>query len=207
MERNGCAVPTGTVTGSAPGSGRTSEAVFSWRHPVIVSFLANPCEKRWELWSPVNWEGETREVRDMADNEAVSEEQPKRRRGKGCLLAVAVVVGLFIWSQWEIGEPGRRARAVYASTRPGMTPAQIEGLLSGRYLVHYEVCYTGRWQSVASRDEFVAVIGGPHDRSLSGGRMKMTFLSRMASPGRMTLGMQFGTNGVVTVVEPPEWSD
>jgi|GEM_PF-1715003 len=142
----------------------------------------------------------------MADNEAVSEEQPKRRRGKGCLLAVAVVVGLFVWSQWEMGEPGRRARAVHAAVRPGMTPVQVEGLLSGRYLVHYEVCSTGKWH-YASLDEFTRATGGTGGPGALAGRVKVTFLSRMASPGRMSLRVQFGTNGVVTVVEPLEWSD
>ncbi len=57
--------------------------------------------------------------------------QPSRGRWLGCLVFLAALGG---WLYWEAKEPRRRAQALIASFRPGMSLADVLALPDGRWL-------------------------------------------------------------------------
>jgi len=110
---------------------------------------------------------------------------------------VALIVG---FSFWQIGEPRRRAKAVYRAVHPGMTPTEVLALPKGRYLCSYRIEMGGELKSY-TREEFLKILDRQSRKIPSRGIISITFLGM--SPGRFSLQVEFGPEGKVEKVRQP----
>jgi hypothetical protein len=116
------------------------------------------------------------------------------------LVFIALIVG---FSFWKIGEPGRRAKAVYRAIHPGMTPTEVLALPKGRSLCHYRIEMDGELKS-CTREEFLKILDRQSTKIPSRAIIFITFLGM--SPGRFSFQVEFGPNGKVEkVTQPYNW--
>jgi hypothetical protein len=121
-------------------------------------------------------------------------------RKKGCLLAMLVLSALLVWTVWQIGEPGRRARCVHRAIRPGMPYGDVEALLTGRYYCLFQVNTNQRWRSL-SRSEFTDCIRAVSTNASPAMRLQLHFMGR--SPLRVSFEVALDHAGAVTNVSDP----
>ena len=116
-----------------------------------------------------------------------------------------VFVALFIaFSLWQIGEPGRRAKAVHRTIHPGMIPSEVLALLKGRYICKYLIEVDGELKS-HTREEFLKIINPKSAETAPSGRLSLTFLG--ISPGRFSFQVEFGPDGKVKKTTRPHGWD
>jgi len=116
------------------------------------------------------------------------------------LVFIALIVG---FSFWQIGEPGRRAKAVHRAILPGMTPTEVLTLPKGRYLCNYGIEMNGELKSCTC-EEFLKILDRQSTKIPSHGIISITFLGM--SPGRFSFQVEFGPDGKVEkVTQPYNW--
>lgn len=127
------------------------------------------------------------------------EERKKRGRfgKKGCLLWVFIFLGLMVFFFWEIGEPNRRAQRVRKAVTSGMRLNEVEKMLTGRFIIFYQVEKKGVRQQL-SRQEFKNSLSGEGPDRLVLRGIQITFLGM--SPGRASFSVDFDESGLVTGV-------
>ena len=111
---------------------------------------------------------------------------------------IVLILCVFAWSFWQIGEPSRRAMAVTQSLRAGMTPSQVLALLDGRYMHVYKIRVGDEFES-CTPEEFFETLEGPPTGTEPRGILWITFLG--SSPARVSIDVRFGPDGRVT-----EWT-
>jgi hypothetical protein len=127
----------------------------------------------------------------------------KKRFGAGCFIILLTVLLLAGYTVWQIREPGQRARRIHQAIQPGMSYAEVESLLTGRYYCFYERQEQTDWKQI-SREEFVQRISPINSPEPAGLRMRLTFMS--TSPGRTSILIDLDSRGKVTKVnEPYSW--
>ena len=130
----------------------------------------------------------------------MSQDQPKRSKGKGCLIACLLMIGLSAYTLWQIGAPARRARLIHGRIQTGMNLDQVENVVketADRHYILYQVVTNGSWRTV-SRDEFTRTCSAQTDLPTSAVRIHLTFMS--STPYRVSFFVQFDKNGRVANV-------
>lgn len=124
----------------------------------------------------------------------------KTSRKKGCFIFILIVLGLVVYSLWQIGEPGRRAKRIHAEIRPGMNFENVEKLLTGRHFCHFEVNKDGKWHNL-SRDEFIEIVSNTTAEKPNALRLKLHFMG--TTPRRVSFTVELDNKGNVTKVTDP----
>lgn len=121
-------------------------------------------------------------------------------RQRGCLMALLIATGIFIWTFWQIGEPNRRAKRVHQAITPGMNFRDIKPLLTGRFYCFFQVKTNGQWHSLS-----VQAFAQPDDIRLTGEddtmRLELHFMGM--SPYRVSFCAELDHAGNVTNTTNP----
>ena len=115
-------------------------------------------------------------------------------------MLVLLGLGLMVWAFREIGEPGRRAREVFATIHPGLNALELEPLLTGRHYCVYQVQRPDGWE-IVTREDFQKLITTPLAGAPVKLRLMLTFMGM--SPGRTSFLVEVGSDGRVQKVEKP----
>jgi hypothetical protein len=140
--------------------------------------------------------------------ETANIEKPRKRRGKGCLIACLVIIGLGAYASWQIGAPGRHARHVREAIQKGMTLDQVESLLAAsndRHYIWFDILTDGKWERV-QRDRFIRFASirdasTSTNNATSQARVELTFMG--TAPNRVSFFVEFDASGRVTQVTNP----
>ena len=117
------------------------------------------------------------------------------------LIFVSLVI---VFAFWQVGEPGRRARAVYRAIHSGMSPNDVLALPKGRYLCSYRIETDGESKS-CTREEFLKTLTSKSKGIIPRGIITVTFLG--IAPGRFSFQVEFGHDGKVNRVTGPHGWD
>ena len=127
-------------------------------------------------------------------------ETRKSSRKRGCLISALIVLALFVYAFWQIGEPNRRAKRVHQAIHPNMNVSDVENLLTGRHYCFYQVMKDDDWRSV-SREDFMAALAGQTASPHVSTRLQLTFMGM--SPGRVSFFVEIDNNGNVSKITDP----
>jgi hypothetical protein len=137
----------------------------------------------------------------MVMDETANIEKPRKRRGKGCLIACIVIIALGAYSVWQIGAPGRHARHVREAIQKGMTLDQVEALLAAgndRHYVWFEILTAdGKWERV-ERDRFIRDASTSTNNATTHARAELVF--RGMAPNCVAFLVEFDNTGRVSRV-------
>lgn len=136
------------------------------------------------------------------EDKAQTEVRSKRR---GCLIAILFVAAVVVFIIWQLGEPARQARRVRAAVKNGMSFAEVEETMNGekgRRLASYRLPKNGS-SGFVDRDEFARILSGGTNGVVTNACMRVTFLSSMGSPGRVSFEIKFDGQGRVRSVNAP----
>lgn len=128
------------------------------------------------------------------------EQQKKRGCGKGCLIAIVIGLAMMAYSLWQIREPGKRARRIHDTIKPGMSLTTVESLPEGRYYCFYQVMSNEVWTSI-SREGFMKTLEQQTNNAPCSTRLWLTFLGM--APNRVSFYVETDGKGNVTKVTDP----
>jgi hypothetical protein len=130
------------------------------------------------------------------------ESQAKKKRTKaiGCSILAAIVLAIGISVIWSIGQAGRDAERAKKAIHPGMTVAEVEGLLVDvQVMKSYEVG-SGADAKVSSAETFSRDLAAqaPSAGGQIAGRLYLTFYG--GSPARISFRVEFSADGKIVGV-------
>jgi hypothetical protein len=137
----------------------------------------------------------------------VKAKKRKRANAIGCAILVAIALALGIYTIWSMGQAGRDAERAKQAIHPGMTVAEVEGLLAGVQVVKSYETGSGADAKVSSAETFIkdlaAQIKG--DGRTAAGHLYLTFYG--GSPARISFSVEFGADGKVSGVSDSRFWD
>jgi hypothetical protein len=139
--------------------------------------------------------------------EVSTNEKPGTSKGTGCLVACLILLGLAVWSVWQIREPGKHAAQMRSLIGRGMPLEKVESLLTSqdnRHYIFYQLSTNGGWNMV-SRDQFIFAFNSQTNGPAPSARVHLIFMG--VAPGRMSFFVEFDSTGRVSNITVPYLRD